>query len=116
MTNEKMTFDELFTPPYGTDLIGPFSPPPYHKVSVDGYLVPHLYIYKRGDTDTDWTVVLDSRFEYDVNDGELRRFMPLIANAMAIAAGYSCFGENSQLSNRYQTQIGMLPIDIEEAE
>jgi hypothetical protein len=99
--------EELLYPPYGTEFIGPLRGGYYHIVS-NGYHVPYLVAYKRQDTDTDWTVILDGRMEWDVDDNELRRFVGLIANAMAIAAGYTHFGEGSSPYNRFSTGVSVL--------
>jgi hypothetical protein len=36
---------------------------------------------------------------------EIERWMPFVANAMAIASGFTCHGENSQPSNPFKTQL-----------
>lgn len=84
------------TPYKHTEIIGPFASPEYHVAVIDGYLVPHIKLVpKTGADDGKTEIHLDERFIYIVDTSDLDVFLHLMANAMAIAAGYSCFGENS---------------------
>lgn len=75
--------------------VGPFHSEHY-EVTIDGYQVPKLKALKRkGAQDGIITLVLDGRFAIDIPDDQLDPWLWLVANAMAIGAGYSCFGENS---------------------
>lgn len=80
-----------------TEIVGPFTAPEYSYVRIDGYRVPYIKIVKgTGPTDGKLEVHLDDRFVYIFDDpGETDIMLHLVANAMAVAAGYSCFGENS---------------------
>ena len=89
---------------YGADIIGPFRGG-YYFVTSYGYRLPNVRLYKRDDTDQDWTFELDARFEVDVSTIEVLRWASILGNAMAISAGYSCFGENSNPSNLYKTKM-----------
>ena len=102
-----MNIEEIYHPPYGVELHGPDRCGQY-LIAVDGYEVPYIVVYKRDDTDTDWTVTLDDRFEVDVDDAELRRFAPLLFNAMAVAAGMSAGGENCQKLNLFKRTISTM--------
>jgi hypothetical protein len=62
---------------------GPFQ---HHEVVVDGHLVPFLTARPRGDQCVD--VVLDRRFSLSMTDAEARRFVPFLADAIAVAGGY----------------------------
>jgi hypothetical protein len=82
------------------EIIGPFDD---YRVTVNGYRVPHLNAVRH---DGLISLELDERFACDIPDDE--RALPIIdfvANAMAVAAGYSCFGENSQLLSPYHRRL-----------
>lgn len=113
--NEKQ-LNDIYSPPYGTEFHGPFRGG-WYTMSVHGYKVPYLRIYKRGDTDTEWTVQIDERIEVDVDDMELRRFGPILFNAMALAAGFTAGGENSADRNvsLFNCQIAVIaPFELDE--
>jgi hypothetical protein len=77
------------------ETVGPFHSE-YYQVTIDGYQVPKLKALKRsGAQDGIITLVLDGRLAIDIADDQLDPWLWLVANAMAIGAGYSCFGENS---------------------
>lgn len=79
-----------------SELIGPFVSPKYYIPTVDGYKVPNIKIIKKtGADDGKVEVHLDERYVYIISDSELDTIIHLVANAMAISAGYSCCGENS---------------------
>jgi hypothetical protein len=84
-----------------TEYIGPFSD--NFRILVDGYSVPYVEAYQK-EADT-WTLVLDHRFSVDATGEEVQKWLWWIANAMAIAAGYSCHGENSEPLNRYKCKV-----------
>lgn len=76
---------------YGADFIGPFVEE--WKVTCDGYIVPKLSaVVQEGDH---IVLMLDERFLVEGPKEEVSKYIPIIAHAMAIGAGYSCFGENS---------------------
>lgn len=82
------------------ELIGPFSA---HRVMVDGYILPHITVstVKGGPEDGMLNVMLDERFCVLCSEEELGRWAWFIGNAMAHAAGYSSFGENSNPVNPF---------------
>lgn len=82
------------------EIIGPFDD---YRVTLNGYRVPYLRAVRVNGT---ISLELDERIGCDIPDDE--RTMPIIdfiANAMAVAAGYTCFGENSQLSNEFKRRL-----------
>lgn len=93
------------TPLYGVDFIGPFEPE--WKVTSRGYLVPQLKatVHQNGTV----TLILDDRMVIDGPADEVRKWVSFIADAMAVAAGYSCHGENSRQPNPYK--VGLSKID-----
>ena len=93
---------------YGTEIEGPF-PGERYFVIVGGYKVPHLELRKEPDqSEWDWCMVIDDRLGHLIKTQELFYWAPAIANAMAVAAGYSCFGENCQPANPFKVRFGML--------
>lgn len=76
-------------------LVGPFKDE-YFQPSIGGYEIPNVRVlHKTGAQDGISTVVLDRRFVIDVPYDQLDPWLWIVANAMAIGAGYSCHGENS---------------------
>ena len=88
-------------------VIGPFE---RFKVKVDGYIVPRLEIVPVEGTDGDLdgelvTVLVDEHFCGFCTKEEVQRWAPLIANAMAVASGFTCHGENSRPANPYKDRV-----------
>jgi len=68
---------------------------PGREVTIDGYVVPLVEVGEDPSTGL-WCLFLDGRYGTPpVDIEELHRWLPMIANAVAIGAGYSCHGENS---------------------
>ena len=68
---------------------------PGNEVTIDGYLVPRIEVGEDPATGK-WCLWLDQRYGTEpVDIEELHRWLPMIANALAIGAGYSCHGVNS---------------------
>lgn len=88
------------TPTNNFESVGPFE---IHKIVLDGYRVPRLS--GRPTKDGMWSFTLDERFGIDVPEMYAKGVVMMIANAMAIGAGYSCFGENSQEFNPFKTRL-----------
>lgn len=90
------------------EIIGPFMPE--SRVTLYGYKVPYLTVYPREDGTVN--VVVDGRFglHEPVSREEFDRWVFIIANAMAVAAGYSCHGENCGPSNPFMTRMSELKI------
>ena len=93
--------------PSTVQIIGPFRGDVYH-LSVDGCRLFGVDLYGRHDTDKKWTVCLDGRFEIDVSEDEVKRWAWLMANAMAISAGYTHHGPNSRPANLHATRFGSM--------
>ncbi len=93
---------------YGTEITGPF-PGQRFFLSVGGYKVPHVELRPLPEeSEFDWMLLVDGRLGHDVKTEEISYWAPALANAMAVAAGYSCFGENCQPSNPYRVRFGPL--------
>lgn len=79
---------------------------PGSLVVIDGYLVPNIEVH---DNPAGVEIVLDGRFGITITDrGVFADVMFLIANAQAVAAGYSCHGENCELSNPHKVKCTRL--------
>ncbi len=91
----------------GTEIVGPFHE---YRVAWGGYQVPHIQAVPQADGR--YMVVVDNRFGLHeaVTKEQLDNWMPILAHAMAVAAGWSCHGENSQRVNEYK--VGMNRIDV----
>lgn len=97
------------TPPgMGVEIHGPFAPESY--LTLDGYRVPHLTVNPCQDGRFDISV--DNRFclHEAVTAQELDNWLPILANAMAVAAGYSCHGEHCRplADMKFKTQMTAL--------
>lgn len=88
--------------PYAPEIVGPFDE---YRVTVDGYRVPYLNARELPDGRVAPTV--DGRFGLSeaVPREEFDRWLPLLANAMAVAAGYSCHGENCAPLNPFKMKM-----------
>jgi hypothetical protein len=66
---------------------GPFN---HHEVVVDGWTVPLLHAHPCGDHDESVMLVVDKRLALTVTVEEAERFVPFVADAIAVALGYTC--------------------------
>ena len=87
--------------------IGPFLEE--WRVTLDGYEVPNLTAIVREDGDI--MLSLDHRYGITGTLEECGKWLSFLANAMAIGAGYSCFGEGSVRDpNPFQRKLtGLMP-------
>lgn len=87
----------------GVAFVGPFVDP--YRITVDGYRVPQLTAYLTPGTEDYWTLCCDERFMIGASGGEAKRWLWFVAQCMAVAAGFSCHGERSRVSNPYQVRM-----------
>lgn len=80
-----------------------FDSPFKYKITVDGFELPK--VKGRKNSDGTWSFLLDERFEITVSENDVQSWLWIVANAMAIGAGYSCFGENSNPLNPYARRM-----------
>lgn len=85
------------------------------KLTVDDCYVP--YIEASRGTAPDWPedlicLTLDERFGLDTNEEECSRWVPFLANAMAVAAGRTSHGQHSYLRNPHGRSGGGDPPEI----
>jgi len=96
--------------PFYPEIVGPFLPE--FRVTIGGYKVPYVNARLLDDGRVD--VTIDRRFGMPdpVSREEFNRWIYILANAMAVAAGYSCHGENCTPINPFKigmSQIGSVP-------
>ncbi len=65
---------------------GPFS---HHEVVVDGWTVPLIHAHPTGENDESVMLVIDGRLAITVSVEEAERFVPFLADAVAVALGYT---------------------------
>jgi hypothetical protein len=84
------------------EIVGPFKD---YRIVWNGYEVP--YVTAIPCKDGRYHVMVDKRFgiHEPVTREELANWAPILAHAMAVAAGYSCHGENSAPINPFK--VGM---------
>lgn len=106
------TFDIEQVQEQGLESIGPFS---VYKLRLGGYRIPQL---QGRLIDGMWHFKLDERFGCEVPERYGCEVAWMIANALAIGAGYSCFGENSQPINPFNCRMHGISLspDLEMAE
>jgi hypothetical protein len=71
---------------YRVSFPGPFM---HHEVVVNGWAVPLLHAHPCGTHDEGVMLVLDSRIAITLSVEEAERFVPFLADAMAVALGYT---------------------------
>jgi hypothetical protein len=72
--------------PFRVSFPGPFS---RHDVVVDGWKVPLLHAQPYGEHDESVMLILDSRLAITVSVEEAERFVPFLADSIAVALGYT---------------------------
>jgi hypothetical protein len=90
----------------GLEFHPPFS---VYQMSVDGYLVPHV---SGRVVDGMLHLMLDNRFGCVIPEASASEVVWFIANAMAVAAGYSCLGDNCRPLNPYAVKISRLSFNV----
>jgi hypothetical protein len=103
MTDDSL---EVIRPGPGVEIHGPFLPE--YRVTLDGYRVPFLTVHPVGNDE--FSLTIDRRFgiHKPVTKDELDNWMPILANAMAVAAGYPCFGADTKKMNPFNVRMSSL--------
>lgn len=57
---------------------------------VDGWKVPHLHAQPTGENDESIMLIIDDRLAATFSVEEAERFVPFLADAIAVALGYTC--------------------------
>lgn len=95
MTEEKKSSFEYDRP--GIEFLGPLNTGP---IILGGNRVPHI-IGSETQYGTKASFVLDHRFGLTIPIEYAEDVMTFVAHAMAVAGGYSCFGEGSRPINPF---------------
>lgn len=77
------------------------SPSTKYCIFVEGLCIPHVTVVRDMESN-EMLVMVDNRLAWLVTEESLFQMAPVLANAMAVAAGFSSFGPNSQLLNPYK--------------
>lgn len=91
---------------FSPQIVGPFLPE--YRVTIDGFQVPYVNARLLDDGRIDVTV--DNRFSMSepVPREEFDRWIHIVANAMAVAAGYSSHGENCTPLNPFTVRMSQI--------
>lgn len=81
-----MSAPDTPAPSFRVSFPGPFT---RHEVVVDGWAVPLLHAQPCGEHDESVMLILDSRLAITVSVEEAERFVPFLADAIAVALGYT---------------------------
>ena len=95
----------------GVEVHGPFLPE--YRVTLSGYHVPYITVQPvEGDK---FFVTVDGRMgiHMPVTKDELDNWMPILANAMAVAAGYPCHGRDLPKMNPFNLRMSSLGVVTE---
>lgn len=74
------------------------------EITIDGYAVPGIEAFE-SDNGLECHIMLDSRFGAVIPADLAEQALWLLANALAIGAGYSCHGENSREANPFKVRV-----------
>jgi len=74
------------------------------EITIDGFAVPKIEA-RETDNGTICHISLDGRFGATIRAEDAQQVLWLLANALAIGAGYSCHGENSRVSNPFKVRV-----------
>jgi hypothetical protein len=89
----------------GLELVGPFE---RHEVVVNGWQVPLLQA--RPEPGGRIVVTLDNRIALDLTVDESERFLPFLADAIAVAQGFTCHPREGQIEPLRATTLGPRPL------
>ena len=76
---------------------GPFT---HHEVVVNGWSVPFLAAQPTGSNDESVMLILDQRIAITVSVEEAERFVPFLADAVAVALGYTAHPRTDEQPTR----------------
>ena len=78
------------------------------EITLDGYAVPDIEA-REVDNGTNCNIFVDGRFGITIPAEHAQQVLWLLANAMAVGAGYSCHGENSVYRpNPYKVRVACI--------
>jgi hypothetical protein len=113
-----MILELTFAVSQQVEIVGPFTPGNIYYLVVEGCKVPHIQLFKNEHPQNDWErefewyLVLDGRFGQFANEKDIIYWATWLANAMAVAAGFTYHGPNSKQMNLFaykMTGLSSLP-------
>lgn len=94
------------------ELIGEFRDR-WHDVVYRGFRVPNLHVSEQ--EDGTWLVTFDGRWGFGpFSRHELNTWLPLVADAQAVGAGYACHGAETKHNPFRVAMIGIGAVNVEE--
>jgi hypothetical protein len=108
---------------HNVTLIGPFVGTNDYVLSVNGYRVPYMSVREGTEAPTGdfqrtspdpkaWDVTVDGRMVWSVPKEGAGAWFALMANAMALAAGRTCFGENARVNDPFGVRVSGLSVPL----
>lgn len=88
-----------------TEMVGPFVSDEY-KIACEGCRLPYLTAYPLNPQHTEWDILVDGRIAFRVPQDALDQVIPLLANAMAVAAGWPSYSTACQARQERPTERG----------
>ena len=100
--------------PYGVEFFGPLAVEPVYRLLIEGKQVPYLTLHPVGnDPEGEWMLCLDHRRVIVGTDVEIRKWVSFLA--MAVSAGYVCFGSDKRINpHNGPTHIGLSTDEYEQ--
>lgn len=86
----------------GGRIIGPFD---HYYLTYNGCIIPYITLRLISAEAKEWNVLVADRICTQLSNNELCNAAWLLANAMAVAAGYTYFGETSSKKNPFITKM-----------
>ena len=78
----------------------------YARLSYEGYGLPHVVAVRNHPTKDEWMLLIDNRLGFETfTEEEIKKLIGVLANCMAVAAGYSCHGENCTPLNPHKVVL-----------
>ena len=92
------------------ELIGPMAVGGHYDVAIDGFLVPYVKVEGGG---SEWAITIRDQLCFDlmIDRSGLEQVLRLLACGMAVAAGRSCFGENSRSLDPFAVRVACINKD-----
>lgn len=93
--------------PQAPRIEGPFYEPDRYRLVFNETIVPRVYLTRAADGER-FHLHLDGRWmTEEVTEREVLTFLPIIANGMAVAGGFTHHGPESKPANPHVTRLGL---------
>ena len=92
------------------EIIGPFTRGDYYYLTVNGCKVPYVRLFKNKpqnewESQFEWYLIVDERWGCFAHEEEIYRWGSILANGMAVSAGYTYCGPDSKPLNPFSTKL-----------